>query len=316
MIHREDLDEVDLEHLIFKATSQVPKGMVTTYGDIARALGDVSASRAVGATLSHNPMPMTVPCHRVVYGDGRVGWYNGHGKGTDIKAGLLTDEGVNVTDGMVKDLEKVRFKDFDIDPILRRLREMQTRCASLVVTDGPDETLDKLVGLDISYDGNDAYASCVILDVESGRTTIRTVKTKVRFPYIPGYLSFREMPAYLRLLDGVERALVLVDGQGRLHPRRFGIASHLGVRTGLRTVGVAKSLLSGQVSNEGDISLEGEVVGRVVLARGRRYYVSVGNNVSLGFASEQVQRFLSDPSTDVLAMAHRAATQARRASGE
>ena len=88
---------MDLIRLIFEATAQIPTGMVSTYGDIAKALGDVRAARAVGTVLASDiSRPIVVPCHRVVYGDGRTGWYAGHGKGAERKIELLGSEGVKI----------------------------------------------------------------------------------------------------------------------------------------------------------------------------------------------------------------------------
>jgi deoxyribonuclease V len=122
-----------------------------------------------------------------------------------------------------------------------------------------------------------------------------------RFPYVPGLLSFREIPA---VLDALERLctvphLLLCDGQGIAHPRRFGIACHLGVLTGLPSVGVAKSRLIGthrQVPEKKGawVALEDgdEVIGAVLRTRTRvkPLYVSVGHKVSLPTAVDYVMR--------------------------
>lgn len=112
------------------------------------------------------------------------------------------------------------------------------------------------------------------------------------FPYIPGLLSFRELPAVLEALDGLpERPdLVLCDGQGLAHPRRFGIACHLGVETGLPAIGVGKSRLCGQHPEPGPekgslapLVDDERQIGMVVRTRTnvRPVYVSVGHCVSL-----------------------------------
>jgi deoxyribonuclease V len=307
-----DLEDCDLYRHIYDATSQIPRGKVSTYGDIAEALGDKAASRAIGTTLSSNPRPIVVPCHRVVHRDGRVGWYNGLGKGNDIKSRLLREEGLEIVDGVVQDLEAVRFDKFDLRPVLREMREMQSLSSAEVITKDDLDPVERIVGLDVSYDGDEAYAAAVTLDVKSGDVSTRISRTKVEFPYVPGYLSFREMPSLIKLLDKGKGAVVLVDGQGRLHPRRFGIASHLGVRTGLPTVGVAKSILTGQAQDNGDILLDGELMGRTVAAGRRKYYVSVGHRVALNTAESIVVTYLSNTRTDVLRMAHIAATEARK----
>jgi len=118
-------------------------------------------------------------------------------------------------------------------------------------------------------------------------------------PYIPGLLSFRELPAILGALERLSMPpeLVLCDGQGRAHPRRFGIACHLGVTTGLATVGVGKSRLCGQHEQPGeekgsrvDLVDGEEVIGRVLRSRSRvrPLYISVGHRVNLNTAVETV----------------------------
>jgi deoxyribonuclease V len=118
-------------------------------------------------------------------------------------------------------------------------------------------------------------------------------------PYIPGLLSFRELPAILEALDGLPRVpdVVLCDGQGIAHPRRFGIACHLGVETGLPTVGVAKSRLCGKHQAPGlekgstvPLIDSREEVGMVVRTRTgvRPVYVSVGHRVGLATAVDLV----------------------------
>jgi len=307
-----DLEECDLYKLVYEATLQIPKGMVSTYGDIAEAIGDKAASRAVGMVLSQNPTPIVVPCHRVVYHDGEVGWYNGRGKGTEIKTKLLRDEGLRIEGGKVQNMGSVLFDDFRLRPVLKQMKELQTMSSREVSTKDSGERIERLVGLDVSYEGDEAFTAAVTLDVKSGKISTEIARGRVNFPYIPGYLSFRELPSYVKLIRPEKGTVLLVDGQGRLHPRRFGIASHLGVRTGMPSVGVAKSVLTGEVRENGNIMLDGEIMGRVVEAGRKHYYVSVGHMVSLETAESIVRRYLSTGETDVLKVAHIEATKAKR----
>lgn len=116
-----------------------------------------------------------------------------------------------------------------------------------------------------------------------------------RFPYVPGLLSFREVPALLAALEQLGKLpdVILCDGQGLAHPRRFGLACHLGLLTGIPTIGVAKSRLVGEHGpvperRGGWIELldKGEVIGAVLRTREavRPVYVSSGHKVSLGSA--------------------------------
>ena len=124
------------------------------------------------------------------------------------------------------------------------------------------------------------------------------------FPYIPGLLSFREVPAVLDALQGLRRLpdLLLCDGQGRAHPRRFGIACHLGVLTDLPAIGVAKSRLVGThaplAESKGARQVlydKGEAIGTVLRSRRgvRPLYISVGHRISLDTAVEYVLRCIT-----------------------
>lgn len=94
---------------VYEAVSRVPKGKVTTYGMIARAIGHPRAARQVGNALHHNPTPIIVPCHRVVNREGRLAPAFAFG-GIDVQARLLEEEGVPVVDGYV-DLEKYLWRE-------------------------------------------------------------------------------------------------------------------------------------------------------------------------------------------------------------
>jgi methylated-DNA-[protein]-cysteine S-methyltransferase len=90
----------DFTRSVLKATSYVPYGKVTTYGEIATMINRPSASRAVGNALGRNPVPVVIPCHRVVLANGEMGWYTG---GPHIKAALLDIEGVHLRSGQRAD---------------------------------------------------------------------------------------------------------------------------------------------------------------------------------------------------------------------
>jgi deoxyribonuclease V len=126
-------------------------------------------------------------------------------------------------------------------------------------------------------------------------------RQQTRFPYIPGYLSFREVPAILEALGKLQRPpdLILCDGQGLAHPRRFGLACHLGVVTGLPTIGVAKSRLIG--THDPVAEQKGcwvplwdkeECIGAVVRSRSHvsPLYISIGHCVDLETAIDHVLR--------------------------
>lgn len=159
-----------------------------------------------------------------------------------------------------------------------------------------------VAGIDVGFenDGQIARAAVVALDFP-GLTVHEQVvaRRKVRFPYVPGYLSFREIPVVLAALAKlrVRPDLLLCDGQGYAHPRRFGIASHLGVVTGIPSIGVAKSRLIG--THRAPALRRGawaplydgaEVIGAVLRTRAgvKPLYVSIGHRISLETAIDLV----------------------------
>ncbi|WP_007515854.1 endonuclease V [Pseudofrankia saprophytica] len=180
---------------------------------------------------------------------------------------------------------------------LRRLVRADTRGPELVTT---------VAGFDVAYDtGSDLLAGAVVVlaapDWEAVASA--TVVGRAAFPYVPGLLSFRELPP---LLDAWETVLprlaappdlLVCDGHGIAHPRRFGLACHLGVTLNLPTVGVAKTPFVGEHSPPGGrradrtaIMLDGEPVGAALRTRDgvREVYVSVGHRTNLDSACRWV----------------------------
>lgn len=160
------------------------------------------------------------------------------------------------------------------------------------------------VGVDVAYDDERdvVAAAAVALDADTCEVLEETTAVgRVAFPYVPGLLAFREIPTVLAALGRLERTpgLVVCDGYGLAHPRRFGLASHLGVLTGLPTIGVAKNPFAFRHEppgpRRGDSSplLDGdEEVGRALRTRDgvKPVFVSVGHRVSLDGACAHVLR--------------------------
>lgn len=97
--------------LVYALVRQIPRGRVSTYGAVARAAGNPRAARGVAALMACNPTPIVVPCHRVVYSDGRLGGFSMAG-GVAKKVELLRAEGVEVRDGRIVDFERRLFTEF------------------------------------------------------------------------------------------------------------------------------------------------------------------------------------------------------------
>ncbi len=183
---------------------------------------------------------------------------------------------------------------WDVTP--EEARELQNRFRSQVVTADRFGTINTVAGVDIGLKRDIARASVVVLSFpELQVIDIEVAECPVRFSYIPGLLSFREIPpllvAFARLKT--EPDLVIVDGQGLAHPRRFGLASHLGLILDKPTIGCAKSRLCGRYEEPEQeqgaytyLTDKGEVIGAVVRTRTnvRAVYVSIGHRISLDSA--------------------------------
>ncbi|OFW59305.1 MAG: hypothetical protein A2Y75_10690 [Candidatus Solincola sediminis] len=164
------------------------------------------------------------------------------------------------------------------------------------------KTIRRVAGTDISYlrELRLALAAVVIMDfpsmevIEESRHVV-----EVDFPYVPGLLSFRELPALLPALEALHREpdVIFVDGQGLAHPRGMGIASHLGIITEKPTIGCAKSRLIGEAEEPGSVVgdwspllYEGRRIGAVLRTRQsvKPLYVSVGHLIDLETAIDMV----------------------------
>jgi deoxyribonuclease V len=148
-----------------------------------------------------------------------------------------------------------------------------------------------VAGLDCAFLSDEIIAVAVVWDVQEQRVVEqRGAREPLAFPYVPGLLSFREVPVLLKVLRSVRSPVdgILCDGQGIAHPRRIGLASHLGVIVGAPTVGCAKTRLCGTHAEpgpkRGDVAPlldEGERIGTVLRTRDgtRPLYVSPGHRV-------------------------------------
>ncbi|MEU3614746.1 endonuclease V [Streptomyces sp. NPDC006872] len=175
--------------------------------------------------------------------------------------------------------------------------ELRTR--AVLDEPGPPPGTGWVTGVDVAYDDERdvVAAAAVVLDAASLEVVAEaTAVGRISFPYVPGLLAFREIPTVLAALAALPRppGLVVCDGYGVAHPRRFGLASHLGVLTGLPTIGVAKNPFTFTYDDpdapRGSASplLAGdeEVVGRALRTRAgvKPVFVSVGHRVALDAA--------------------------------
>ncbi|HLH25685.1 MAG TPA: deoxyribonuclease V [Chloroflexota bacterium] len=183
-------------------------------------------------------------------------------------------------------------------------RAVQRRLAAQVVAEDRLGAIARVAGGDVGFprrgDQEVARAAAVLLGYpDLAPLGESLIEEPVRYPYIPGLLSFRETPAVVAALQGLPAPpdLLMVDGHGRAHPRRFGIACHLGLVLDLPTLGCAKSPLVGHYDEPADevgawtpLVDRGEVIGAVLRTRPgvKPVFVSVGHRVSLETAIQLV----------------------------
>ena len=176
--------------------------------------------------------------------------------------------------------------------------------AEVITKDKFKEPVQYVAGVDMGFeaDGTISRAAVAVLSFPE----LQVIETSLAyrpttFPYIPGFLSFREIPAVLDALEKITTIpdIILCDGQGIAHPRRFGIACHLGVLMDIPTIGVAKSLLVGKheivPETKGSwqpLIHKGETIGAVLRSRTgvKPLYISSGHRVSLPTAIDYVLR--------------------------
>jgi deoxyribonuclease V len=176
-------------------------------------------------------------------------------------------------------------------------------------TNGFDpEAIQTVAGVDVSWwkeNGTDkGRVALIVLSLPELRVVEQVViEQEPTSPYVPGLFSFREAPIVLAALEKLSAPpdVLMLDGQGRAHPRRFGLACHVGLWTGLPTIGVAKSLLCGTFEGLGDeagstvpLTDNGEIIGTALRSRAgtKPIFVSIGHRTDLPTAVSLVQRCL------------------------
>ncbi|MBO8197185.1 endonuclease V [Streptomyces smyrnaeus] len=164
---------------------------------------------------------------------------------------------------------------------------------------GPDQ-VRTVAGVDVAYaDGGELVAAAVVLDAATLTVVDESVHVgRTRFPYVPGLLAFRELPSVVAALRGLSRHprpdVVVCDGYGLAHPRRAGLAVHLGVLTGIPCFGVAKTPFLFDFEEPGPqrgawapLTMDGEQVGRALRTQDgvKPVFVSVGSGIGLDNAA-------------------------------
>lgn len=305
--------------------AEVGPGQVISPRRLALALGDPKAARFVGAwaadLASH---PTSLPWHRILTSDQRLPWRSLPLR--RLAADRLKRERLSLRGDCVLVPESAWCQPSLSSPPLARLRTERLELKQRLALSGPRGGVRWFGGFDVSYRDDAAFGAFVLLR----RTTlvveeVRTAQRHIDFPYIPGYLAFRELPvAQLLLRQPPEETLLFVDGHGILHPDGFGAASHIGVACDLPTIGIAKRLLCGSVSRvplqsgEWPVRLEGRVRGYAFGgsgARRPRFYASPGHRVSRPAMLRAVREATRGKLPEPILRADAAARKAREEGG-
>lgn len=179
---------------------------------------------------------------------------------------------------------------------------IQTHLATKVISEDKMDSINTIAGTDVAYDekSNQLVAAITVLDAITHEIVeSQSVVEAVKFPYIPGLFSFRELPPLLNAFEklSIRPDLIVCDGHGIAHPRRFGLACHLGVTLSIPTIGCAKTKLIGDFlpveqarGQMSDLIVNEEVVGKVLRTQHnvKPVFVSIGHKISLDAAVDWV----------------------------
>ncbi len=291
----------DLPAELRRLLATIPAGCVVSFGDLAEALGDLQAARWVATELQQID-PDELPIHRVIRRTGEI-------VATDRlslaeRRSRLKREGVSIREDHVDTKLYGCFTSGASAP-LRELQAWQERIAEEVALKPLVSLPPRVAGVDVSYATDQrAVAAYTVVETRTGELLHhQLIADDVKFPYITGYLAFRELPLYLKLFAEVQAAgrwepYLLVDGSGILHPRRCGIATMLGVVAGVNTIGISKHLLYGQVSSGASpapiLGPDGGTLGYRVQQKSKRstLYISPGHGIDVAGAFKLVQSLL------------------------
>ncbi len=175
--------------------------------------------------------------------------------------------------------------------------KLQEELAPKVITKDTIKKIQNVCAVDVSYKDKTANAAAVIVDVKSLQVLEYQVsESHVKAPYVPGLMMLRESGPVLSVLKLLKNKfdVLLVDGNGQLHPRRCGLACYLGINLDMPAIGVAKSLLCGKVSGN-SVEIDGKILAKIIEKRkGKRIFVSIGHKISLRSAAKLVSSLIKD----------------------
>ena len=198
-----------------------------------------------------------------------------------------------------------------------KLKEEQTRLAKKVVLKDSFEKLELVAGVDQSFNNDDVISAIVVCDYKTMEVKEKVFAVvKAKMPYVAGFKAYREgtaiSEAFAKLKEKPD--VMIFSGNGILHPRKCGLASHMGVLLDVASIGIAKQLLTGEVKDN-KVYVENEVRAQLVATRehSKPVYVSSGHKISLRTSVEIVKKCIRAPHKlpEPLHLAHRYADEIR-----
>lgn len=182
-----------------------------------------------------------------------------------------------------------------------KAKKLQAYLSKKVILKDNYSVINRIACVDASYSKNIVFAIAALFDYPSSRMLkYVVVKDIVNIPYVPGLLAFREAPFYIKALKRLglnDIDLILVDGHGIAHPRRLGIAAHIGVVLSKPTIGIAKKKLYGEVKTINNKKyiidpITNEKLGIVLSIRRKDIFISPGNMISIESAYNIVKKLI------------------------
>jgi len=190
-------------------------------------------------------------------------------------------------------LENEKFSDF------KRLEEEQIELAKKVIKQDVFSRLKTIGGLDVGFNHDKIYCSAVVCDYKNmSILESQSVENECKIRYIPGFRAQRELKAMIEAFNKLKQKpdILLLNASGMLHPRKCGLASHLGIMLDQPVIGITKTLLCGKLNND-EILIDNELVGKELFGNEklRKVYVSVGHKISVDKSVEIVKNCTHPP---------------------
>lgn len=192
--------------------------------------------------------------------------------------------------------ELIKKYNIDID-VLKTEQKKLSKDISL--KDSIDFKLtDRIAGIAIAFFNNSIVVGIVVLNSELEIIDQQYSSEKLRFPYLPEFRAYRELPAMISAFHKLQEIpdIIFIEGHGICHPRMLGIASHFSLSIRKPTIGIAKSLLVGEIK-KGDVEIRGKICGKELRTKegSKPIYISPGNIISLKTAIELTQKYIKEP---------------------